>query len=252
MKTIGIMGAMEEEIAGIRTLLENPSEIKVASRIFSTGFIKNQPVVLVFSRWGKVAAASTASSLIHHFGVDEILFTGVAGALDPKLNIGDVVLGNKMYQHDMDASPFLEPFEIPYLKARFFEPDKNHLARAVLALENLLTKSQLDSIFSPDVWEKFNLERPKWTLGDIASGDRFINGEEEKTGLQKKLPEVKCVEMEGAAVAQVCHEHQIPWTIIRIISDAANQHSHVDFQSFIKEIAAQYSREIIKQYFEPS
>jgi adenosylhomocysteine nucleosidase len=246
------MGAMEEEIAGIRYLIENPKDTVVASRVFTSGSILGHPVVLVFSRWGKVAAASTAASLIHHFGVDELLFTGVAGALDDDLKIGDVVLGLRFFQHDMDASPFLEPFEIPHLRKKYFESGRDPLQRASLAIDKVLKSNRLNEIFSSQNLEDMGLGSPKWTLGDIASGDRFVHGHEEKERLQKNLEGIKCVEMEGAAVAQVCSEHQIPFAVIRIISDEANHNSPLDFQKFISEVAAPYSRELVRSYFEHS
>jgi len=250
LKTIGIMGAMEEEIAGIRNLIENQKDINIASRTFTTGEIHGQRVVLVFSRWGKVAAASTSSSLIHHFEIDELLFTGVAGAIDEELRVGDVVLGHRFFQHDMDASPFLEPFEIPYLKKKFFESDLLHLQRAKTAIDKVLKDNRLHQIFTEETLHAFGMNSPKYVLGDVASGDRFIHAQEEKTRLQQNLSGVRCVEMEGAAVAQVCSEHGIPFSVIRIISDEANQHSHLDFQNFISEVAAPYSCEIVRSYFE--
>ncbi len=241
---------MEEEIAGIRSLIENPKDTMVASRVFTSGAILGHPVVLVFSRWGKVAAASTASSLIHHFGVDELLFTGVAGALDEDLKIGDVVLGLRFFQHDMDASPFLEPFEIPYLRKKYFEAGHDQLRRASFSIDKVLKSNRLQEVLSHESLDSFGLSSPKWILGDIASGDRFVHGFEEKERLQKNLEGVKCVEMEGAAVAQVCSEHQIPFAVMRIISDEANHNSPVDFQKFISAIAAPYSRELVRSYFE--
>ena len=114
--TIGIMSAMREEIVSLVVELGTADEaIHTGMRTYHRGLLWGMPVVLVYSRIGKVAAASTATHLIAQFGVDEVIFTGVAGAVDPALNIGDIVVAAKLYQHDMDASPLFSQHEIPLL-----------------------------------------------------------------------------------------------------------------------------------------
>lgn len=129
-RIIGIMGAMPQEIDGVIKLLENPKEITLGMRSYTSGTINNIDVVVVFSRWGKVAAAATVSTLIHVFNVTEVIFTGVAGAIDPTLNIGDIVIAKRLYQHDMDARPLMQQFEIPLLGKTFFECDTEQLKHA--------------------------------------------------------------------------------------------------------------------------
>ena len=112
--TIGIMSAMREEIASLVMDLGTADEaLHTGMRTYHRGCLWGIPVVLVFSRWGKVAAASTVTHLIAQFGVDEIIFTGVAGAVDPALNVGDVVIAGQLFQHDMDARPLYSRHELP-------------------------------------------------------------------------------------------------------------------------------------------
>ena len=118
---IGIISAMQEEIQTLLENLQNKTTITKGMRTYHKGLLFNKPVVLVFSRWGKVAAATTTTQLINDFEIDEIIFTGVAGSIQNHINIGDIVIGKNLYQHDMDASPLLEPFEIPLLQKKYFE-----------------------------------------------------------------------------------------------------------------------------------
>lgn len=244
---IGIMSAMREEIETLIHEIEVSEKVVKGMRSYYRGTLWNREVVLVFSRWGKVASATTATHLITDFKVDEILFTGVAGAVDKTLAIGDIVIGDAMYQHDMDASPLLEPFEVPLLGRKFFEtnPERNKLlceaASAFL--------SDIHSHFETDITGNFGIVEPKTLLGPVASGDQFISNQAQIEKIGSDLPGVLCVEMEGAAVAQVCYEYRIPFNIVRTISDKANDNSHIDFPKFAAEIASRYARGIIKNYF---
>jgi len=244
--TIGIISAMHEEI---QTLLENLQEstntVK-GMRTYYKGKLFNTEVVLVFSRWGKVASATTVTQLINDYDLDEIIFTGVAGAISKDLNIGDIVIGKYLYQHDIDASPLFKKFEVPLLGKTYFETSSMHrseLHDATQAFLNLYT----DFIDSKKA-RSFHIVHPKVIEGDIASGDQFISDINSVSKLTSALPEVSCVEMEGAAVAQVCYEYNVPFSIIRIISDKANANAHIDFPKFAKEIAGQYTLEILKNY----
>jgi len=116
---IGIISAMQEEIQALLNKLENVSVSEKGMRKYYKGTLFNKDVILVFSRWGKVASAVTTTQLINDFNVSEIIFTGVAGGIMDELNIGDVVIGKNLYQHDLNASPFYEKLEIPILKKKF-------------------------------------------------------------------------------------------------------------------------------------
>ena len=248
-KIIGIMGAMPEEIDSVVQLLEGVEQSTAARRVYFTGHINGIKTVVVISGWGKVAAAATVSTLIHKFGITELIFTGVAGALSEDLQIGDIVIGNRLLQHDMDARPFIPRYEIPLLKKTFFECFPSQLSIATAAVQNLLENNNLHSLIAEETLLEFNIISPKLYIGDIASGDQFFSDVKRKQQLLQDLPGILCVEMEGAAVAQVCYENQIPFTIIRTISDAADEKSHIDFAAFISKIAGNYSVGLIKNIF---
>ena len=249
-KVIGIMGAMLEEIKGISDLLTNKEEINFGGRIYYKGLLNGVESVVVFSRWGKVAAATTVTSLIVKFNVTELVFTGVAGAIDPKLNIGDVVVGKRFFQHDMDSRPLMKRFEIPLLGVEYFECNPNKIKQTQEIISRFIESEYYNQIIDKEDLVKFKISKPRLFIGDIASGDKFFSDTKEKESLTSILPSVLCVEMEGAAVAQVCYEYNIPYVIIRTMSDVADENAKLDFHSFVKSISSKYSIEIIKMYFE--
>lgn len=241
---IGIMGAMPEEISSIRRHMSGISEIEHGSRIYYSGKINGIDVVLVFSRWGKVAAAATVTSLITEFKINQIIFTGVAGATSKELNIGDIIISDKLYQHDMDPRPFFPKHEIPLTGITLFHADKTLVRAATLACQELL--STIGETVGAEKLGKFNITSPKYRIGVIASGDKFVHEEKETETILAEKPETTAVEMEGAAVAQVCHDYSIPFVIIRTISDRADHEAHIDFPKFVEEIASHYSENIIR------
>lgn len=248
-KVIGIMGAMPEEIEGVVALLSNCVAITKGKRTYFSGQINGIETVVVFSRWGKVAAATTATTLIHEFKITELLFTGVAGAINSDLKIGDIVLGKRLIQHDMDARPLMQQYEIPLLSKTYLESDATYLAIASKAIQAVFENKSLHAVIGEHDLMKFNISQPNLFIGDIASGDQFFSNNKQKDRLKAQLPHVLCVEMEGAAVAQVCYEYEIPFSIIRTISDVADEMAHIDFSSFIKKISSKYAAEIIKNIF---
>lgn len=242
---IGIISAMQEEIQALLNELKNTSISEKGMRRYYQGTLFNKEVVLVFSRWGKVASAVTTTQLINDFNVSEIIFTGVAGGIQDELNIGDVVIGKNLYQHDLNASPFYEKLEIPILKKKFLvtaNPEKLQNATNIFinTYHNYIQKSDA---------KLFNIIEPKVIFGDIASGDQFISSLKKIKKLNKLIPSATCVEMEGASVAQVCFEYQMPFSIIRIISDKANDNANIDFSKFANSIASNYALGILKNYF---
>jgi len=246
---IGIMGAMPEEINGVIALLSNCKTYSIGKRTYFSGQINGIDTVVVFSRWGKVAAATTVTTLIQEFKITDLLFTGVAGAISSDLKIGDIVLGSRFVQHDMDARPLMEQYEIPLLSKSYFESSDTHLLKASKAIEIVINNDSLHKVVSKVDLMEFCISKPKLFIGDIASGDQFFSSDKQKQYLKSQLPNVLCVEMEGAAVAQVCFEYDIPFSIIRAISDTADNHSHIDFQSFINKVSSKYSTEIIKNIY---
>ena len=248
-RTIGIMGAMPEEINGVAGLLQGVKTIHSGKRNYYTGQINGIDVVVVFSRWGKVAAASTAATLIHRFNITDLLFTGVAGAIQPNLKAGDIVIGKQLIQHDLDARPLIQKHEIPLLNKIYLEADAKWLLLAEKTIHELLQEKHLHRIIDNKTLDSFNLHHPNYYIGAIASGDQFFFRQEQKTGLLSSLPNIYCVEMEGASVAQVCYENDIPCLVIRTISDSADEQSPYDFAAFVDKIASTYSTEIVKNIF---
>lgn len=246
METIGIMGAMPEEVEGIIDLMTQIETREIGKRIYHSGLINSKKCVVVFSRWGKVAAASTASTLIHIFGVNEIWFTGVAGAISEKLKIGDIVIGEKLFQHDMDARPLINQFEIPLLNLSYFEMQEERKHSVFNKINDALKTGLFLEEIEIKTLQEFGIEKIDIHLGSIASGDQFFSTNQQKNKLSNLLPDVLCVEMEGSAVAQICYENEIPFTIIRTISDSADDGSPADFPRFVQYVTKSYTKAIIK------
>jgi adenosylhomocysteine nucleosidase len=245
-KRIGILGAMPEEIKGVVALLKNKEEIVKGMRTYYIGTINEIDVVVVFSRWGKVASATTVTHLIVEFGITQLIFTGVAGGISSEVSIGDIVIASSLVQHDLDARPIMKRFEIPLLGETILYPPKNILDWAVESINNLV-RQDLIRLISVKQQKTFSLSSPKVVVGQIASGDQFFSNNEEKKNLLSMLPEVLCVEMEGAAVAQVCFEYKIPYVIVRTISDEANENSVVDFNEFVTQVASKFGVAIVQK-----
>ena len=198
---IGIMAAMQEEIDTLLNELPADSEVvEGGRRTYYSGPLWGKPVVMVFSRWGKVAAATTAMHLISDFGVAEILFTGVAGAARPGLKVGDVVVGAQLWQHDMDARPLLPRYEIPLLGRSSFASDEKRRDQLVQAAAAFL-RNDLAIAVPEATRAAFRIQSPKAVEGDIASGDQFFSDRADLADLLIHLPTIAAVDMESAAVA---------------------------------------------------
>lgn len=247
--SIGIMGAMQEEIVSLKEAMEFPVVTLIGGREYISGKLFGKNAVVVFSRWGKVAAAATAATLITKFHVQCILFTGVAGAVNSHLNVGDVVIGTEVYQHDMDAAPLFPKREIPYLGVNCFKSDSKLFELASDATKSFFLHS-FSKVFESALLKTFSIENPKIHYGLIASGDQFISDGEKMQALEKEVPGTLAVEMEGASVAQVCFEHEVPFVIIRTISDRADHAAPVDFSKFVSEVATHYSMGIVREIFD--
>lgn len=246
---IAVMSAMREELGTLLDEIEetDPGTTVLGGREFHHGILFGQEVVLAFSRWGKVASASVATTLLQHFGVEEVIFTGVAGALDPELQVGDVVVASELIQHDMDASPVpgIERFEIPLLGMTRFPTHPVRLERGMQGIAAFLEKRGADGVeHSP--FAQLGERHPKVFQGLVASGDQFIASRDAREEIAHWLPDALCVEMEGAAVAQVCFEHGKPCTVVRTISDTADVLSPLDFPLFLESLAGFYSKGIIR------
>lgn len=240
------MGALEQEV---NLLLEDMKNLKIdnkGGRSYYHGDLYGIETVLVYSRVGKVAASSTATSLIERYGIDKLVFVGVAGAMQSHCQIGDIIIGTELYQHDMDATPVFQRHEIPFTDMIFFKSEQRLIDLANQAARGFI--SQITQFIQKEKLAFFNIEKPQIILGKIASGDSFVTHSKRKAILDN-MPDVTAVEMEGAAVAQVCYDHGIPSLVVRVVSDQANDNSPIDFQRFISSVANIYSREIIKNLY---
>mmetsp|Transcript_26306 Transcript_26306/g.77781 ORF Transcript_26306/g.77781 Transcript_26306/m.77781 type:complete len:280 (-) Transcript_26306:115-954(-) len=243
--TIGLMSAMKEEVDSLIPEIQNKTEEEHGKRIYYKGVLWGNKVVIVFSRWGKVAAAATSAILIERYNCGEIIFTGVAGGVAHGLNVGDVVVADRLVQHDMDATPIFKRWEIPLLGAKFFHVSEARREQLASAAE-LFLSDRIHADTTKEQLLKFGISSPKVVTGLAASGDKFFSSGEDLDRLRSDLPNVACVEMEGAAVAQVCFEHCVPFSVVRTISDGADDGAHVDFQAFVNEIATVYSHGILE------
>jgi adenosylhomocysteine nucleosidase len=250
MQTIGIMSAMHEELAAVLQALPNERRVQVAGRDFWQGLWHGRPVVVVLSRIGKVAAATTATALIERFGVGQIVFTGVAGGLGADVQVGDVVLARSLVQHDMDASPLFPRHEVPLYGRSRFETDAPLSASLQRAVQAVL--ADLQQHVGHEAVREFSLESVRLHQGLIASGDRFVATAAESRSLVNALPEALAVEMEGAAVAQVCADYGVPFAALRTISDRADDDAHADFNRFIQTVASRYSVAMLSAWLKSS
>ena len=245
---IAILSALAQEQHGLIDRLGDAACEQHAGREFWLGNLHGQPVVLALSRIGKVAAATTATALIERFAVAQMIFTGVAGSLNDEVNIGDVLVADQFIQHDLDASPIFPRFEVPlYGRARFVT-DAALTAALFAAVSETLARRQA---FLPDpgAYPEARAHR-----GLVATGDAFISGAAEAAALRQDLlaagHTVLAVEMEGAAVAQVCHDYGVPFAAMRTISDRANDSAHVDFPAFVEQVASRYAQAILETFLQ--
>lgn len=210
---LGIIGAMDEEIAKIKEQMENVRVMSRASMEFFEGTVNGQPVVVVRSGIGKVNAAMCTQILADVYHVDAIINTGIAGSLNADINIGDIVLSTDTLEHDMDAVAFGYPLgQIPRMDTLSFKADAK-LRKAA--------KSVCEQV-NPDV-TVFE--------GRVVSGDQFISDKEKKQWLVDNFAGY-CTEMEGAAIAHAAYLNGIPFLVIRAISDKADDSASVDYPAF--------------------
>lgn len=210
---LGIIGAMEVEVKELREMMENPQAQTVAGMTFYQGTIKGKEVVVVRSGIGKVNAGICSQILVDRYQVDGIINTGIAGSLRNEINIGDIVLATVAVQHDVDATGFGYPLgEIPQMGIKEFPADEK-----LRTLAEACSKKA-----NPDI---------QVFCGRVASGDQFISSREKKNWIQANF-DAYCTEMEGAAIAQAAYLNNIPYLVVRAISDKADDSANMDYSEF--------------------
>lgn len=229
---LGIIGAMDEEVAKLKEKMEQVTISKKASMDFYRGSLSGREVVVVRSGIGKVNAGICTQILVDDYGIDAVVNTGIAGSLNADIDIGDIVLSTDAVQHDMDAQGFgYEPGVIPRMETSVFLADEKLRALAEESCRRV----------NPDI-QVFS--------GRVVSGDQFISDRKKKEMIGGQFHGF-CTEMEGAAVAQAAYLNQIPFLIIRAISDKADDSATEDYPAFEKKAILHSVRlveEIVKNY----
>ncbi len=215
MSKIAIMGAMPEEVAPIVAKLDNLKETIYGANTYYEGSYKGQEVVVAYSKIGKVFATLTATMLIEKFGCDRLLFSGVAGAISSDLNIGDLIIADGLCQHDLDITAFGHPYGYVPEGEVCIPTDVNlrNIAKEVAASKGLTLKE-----------------------GVIATGDQFVANAERKDWIGSTF-NADALEMEGASVAVVCSALEVPFFILRAISDSADMDASFNFDEFLESSA---------------
>ena len=235
MNTIGIIGAMDSEVRHLIARLEKPTTHTVAGRIFVRGRLAGCDAVVVQSGIGKVAAATTAQILIDRFEVDTLINTGMAGGLDARLEVKDLVVATGALQHDFDLTAFGH--------ARGYMRGEDDSVATVFTADRTLVELALDA--AREVLPK----ESKAITGTIASGDIFVDDSALKTQLVTQFG-AAAAEMEGAAIAQVAVDNGVPFIILRTISDLAEKQANVSFdelESYVGQLAGDITAALLKR-----
>lgn len=244
-RPLGVLAALPEELGDLIAAMQAESGVvrhTHGQRDYHVGTVHGVPCVVTLARIGKVAAAATASALIHAFDVEALVFTGVAGGVGQAVHIGDIVVGETLLQHDMSAEPLFPRFEIPLLGRAHFEADRA-LAQALAdACERFVAQE------GAALATRFRTAQPRVHRGLVISGDQFVASAAAVGALRAALPDALAVEMEGAAIAQVCYEYGVPCAVVRTISDTADEHASTSFATFLTDIAGTYSTGILKRF----
>lgn len=248
--TLALVSALPQELQAVLDLLPDEQQVGVAGRAFWQGHLYGQPVVAVLSGIGKVAAATTATLLVQRFDVDAIVMTGVAGGLGTDVKVGDVVVAGALLQHDMDASPIFARHELPGYGRSRLATDARLTQRLMQACDTTLRDPR--AALGEAAVREFHLTAPRVHRGLLISGDRFVSRTAESQALQAELPDALAVDMESAAVAQVCADFGRSFAVARTISDRADDAAHVDFPRFLTQVASRYSAAIVAALLSPS
>ncbi|MBB3261235.1 adenosylhomocysteine nucleosidase [Paraburkholderia bannensis] len=251
-RRLGVLAALPQELGDLIAAMQAESGVETRTfgqRDYHLGTVHGVPCVVTLARVGKVAAAATASALIHVFDVEAIVFTGVAGGVGENVHVGDVVIGETLLQHDMNAEPLFPRHEIPLLGRARFDADRTLTDALTAACERFVAEegAALAAHFKGAL-PRLEHALPGVHRGLIISGDQFVASAAAVSALRTDLPDTLAVEMEGAAIAQVCYEYGVPCAVVRTISDTADEHASVSFSSFLTDIAGTYSTGILRQF----
>jgi len=240
---LGIIAAMNEELDAVIATATIERIVEVGGRRFHVGELHGHRVVLVVCRIGKVAAATTTTILLERFAVHSIIFTGLAGGVAAQLRVGDIVIADELIHHDLDVRPLFPQYEVPLLGAAHLPTDAALRQRLHQAADHFVTAL-------PTAVVALGITAPTVHRGVVASGDQFFASLEAVTALRTALPNVLAVEMEGAAVAQVCIEHALPFAIVRVISDSADHSAGVAFEAFLQHACGAYAAGIVGPFMQ--
>jgi adenosylhomocysteine/aminodeoxyfutalosine nucleosidase len=215
---------MVEEITPLLLMVEEYEVIEFANNKFYTAKYKDLELVIVYSKIGKVNSTLTATILIEKFGIDKLIFSGVAGAINDKLKIGDLIIATKLIQHDVDITAFGHPFG--------FIPESGDYVEASSELNDIAKK----------VAKELGIEL---LSGIIATGDQFIADVSKKNWIRETYS-ADALEMEGASVAYVCKTFNVPFCVLRAISDAADMDAGFNFDEFLSSSAKNSAKFVFK------
>jgi adenosylhomocysteine nucleosidase len=246
---IGILAPMPEEIELIIHAMKVESVYESGGRKFYKGIFHGKNCVVALSRIGKVASSVTAAVMIEKFNIDKLIVCGVAGGIAPHLKTGDIVVADECVQHDLDARPLFPQFEAPLLGKGFFPCDPILMEVAMNSSREFLQNDISRFISKSDI-EAFSLQSPVLYKGQLCCGDQFIGSKAQLSKIRTDLPKTLCVEMEGGAVGQICYEYNVPYIVIRTISDGADEEAHIDFGKYIENVAKYYTLGVISKMVE--
>lgn len=247
MGPIAFLTALEQENRLIEDRLAAVAEKSAGSRRCATGTIAGRLVVTAVSGIGKVAAAATATSILDQFDPPAMVFCGVAGGIEPGVEIGDIVIAESFVQHDFDARPIFDRYVIPSLGTAAIPTDPS-LSGSLRDAAKRYVESSIEADIPADSLARFGIDRPRVHSGLIGSGDRFISHLAAASELRAELPGILAVEMEGAAVAQVCAERGVPFAAVRSVSDRSDHNAGIDFLDFIATIAAPLTAGVVATF----
>lgn len=221
---IAVIGAMEEEVELLRAAISNSKTTVIANSEYTEGTYEGKDVVLLKSGIGKVNAAMSTTILLHEFKPDVVINTGSAGGYDENLEVGAIVISDEVRHHDVDATIFgYEIGQVPQMPPAF-KSDANLMQAAELAVQKI--------------------GEHQAATGLITTGDAFMNDPVRVEVVRKQFPTMKAVEMEAAAVAQVCYQFGTPFVVIRALSDIAGKESNISFDEFLP-VAAKHSTQVV-------